>query len=160
MGRDKEVRVNKNTESLWMGGGLFEHRPEGSVVYETDGPATGEPGYQLRAAKPMEVLIGALTGCTGVDLVSILTKMRVELRSLRIEASTERAEELPRIYSRIHLDYWLETAQPEMRKVKRALWLSTNKYCSVSAMLGHSAEITYTLHYQDETHSGVMHDAG
>ena len=145
--------------SVWTGGGAFEHRPQGSIAYHTDAAATGDPDYRPQAATPMEILLGALAGCTGVDLVGILAKMRVDLRSLRIEVATERAAEHPRIYSRIHLDYWIETEQDDLRKVKRALRLSAETYCSVSAMLGQAADITYTLHYANEAHSGVMHAA-
>ena len=89
----------------------------------------------------MELLIHGLLGCTGLDVASILERMREPLEGLRITATCERAESHPRIYTRIHLTYVL-TGSLDEKKVRRAIDLSESTYCSVSAMLGKSAEIT------------------
>lgn len=93
------------------------------------------------AARPIDVLLSALGGCSGMDVVSILRKMQAEPTSLRIEVSGERAEEYPKPFTKIHLTYVVAGDVPE-EKLKRAIELSLTKYCPVAATLGGIAEIT------------------
>src|SRR3989441_9527870 len=94
---------------------------------------------------PMENLLLALAGCTGMDVVSILRKMRIPLEELRIVVTGERAADYPRVFTRIHLRYTLRGAGLDMEAADRAVTLSLDKYCSVAAMLKRTAEITYDI---------------
>jgi putative redox protein len=97
-----------------------------------------------KAASPMEMLLGALGACTAVDVVSILAKKRQKLVGLEIDVSGERAAEPPRVWTKIEMVYRI-TGEVEEKAARDAIELSKNKYCSVSAMLAKTAEITYTV---------------
>jgi putative redox protein len=143
--------------STWKGGVLFEHVPPSGVTYTTDARVDGFPKEKLEGPGPMEMLLGALAGCTGIDVVTILSKMRLELKSLRIEVDAERREGHPRVFRKIHVTYHVETEPEDLVKVQRAVDLSARKYCSVSGVLAASAEMTYTLRHAGKEIHGVMH---
>lgn len=97
---------------------------------------------------PMELLLTALTGCTGMDVISILSKMKIveELVSFQIEAEAERSQEHPKVYKKILLKYIFKfSGKPPKDKVQKAVELSQEKYCSVSAMLGKTADISFEI---------------
>jgi putative redox protein len=143
--------------SNWKGGGVFEHTPPSGMEYATDARLPGATKESLVGPSPMEVLLGALSGCTGIDIVNILTKMRTEIKSLRVEVDSERVPDDPRVFKKINVFYHMETDPVDTAKALRAIELSVNKYCSVSAILGASADMTYTLRYAGEEHHGAMH---
>ena len=89
----------------------------------------------------MELLIMGLIGCTGVDVTSILARMRQPLEALEVTAEAERAENHPKVYTKIHLTYIVRGDIPP-EKLERAIELSESGFCSASAMLGKTAEIT------------------
>ena len=88
----------------------------------------------------MELLLHGLGGCTGMDIVSILKKMQVDLADFSIEITGERAPEHPKKYTHIHLGFKVAGKNIDLNKVNRAVELSQNKYCSVAASL--NAKIT------------------
>lgn len=152
------VTTKPRATSRWLGGGMFEHRMEGSVPYKSDAPLGGKTVAEMEGPKPMEMVLGALAGCTGVDVVSMLEKMRVTLTDFRIEIATTQAEHPPKVYEHIHLDYYIDTEMPDPRRVLRAVRLSADKYCSVSAMLAGKVKLTYAVHHGGEVTEGVMHE--
>ena len=93
------------------------------------------------AAAPMELVLVSLAGCTGVDVVAILDKMRQPLERLEVEVKGCRRDEHPKIYTDVTVVYrvWGEGLDP--KKVRRAVELSESKYCSVSAMLRETADL-------------------
>jgi putative redox protein len=91
---------------------------------------------------PMEILLGALGACTSVDVKLILEKKRQKLTSLELSVSGERATEPPQVWTKIEIVYRLSGTLDE-KAVRDAIELSQNKYCSVAAMLGKTAKITY-----------------
>ncbi|HAF08201.1 MAG: OsmC family protein [bacterium] len=93
---------------------------------------------------PMELLLVSLAGCTGMDVISILKKMRQDVKNFKVTVTGERADEHPKIYTRINIHYHFEGSGIEKDKVERAIELSYNKYCSVSAMLKKSSDMSYT----------------
>jgi putative redox protein len=126
-------------KGVWAGGMKFVHESASGHEVVTD--AAGPDGGETTAASPMELLILGLIGCTGLDVAGILQRMRQPLEGLEVSADCERAENHPKIYTKIHLTYTLKGDLDEA-KVKRAIDLSESTYCSVSAMLGKSAAIT------------------
>ena len=92
--------------------------------------------------RPMELLLLGLAGCTAMDVTSILQKKRQSLTSLQVKVTAERAEEHPRVYTQIHLEYVVQGTEVDPRAVERAIELSQTKYCSATAMLEKSAQIT------------------
>ena len=118
----------------WMGGMLFHTRtPSGHDVFLD---SSEDVGGNDTAPRPMEFMMVSLLGCTGMDVVSILRKMRVNLKSFRLEVEYERKPYHPRIYTSIKLRYIFEVeGDPPMDKLEKAVRLSQEKYCSASAIL-------------------------
>lgn len=105
------------------------------------GTLDGKPGVG-----PMSLLLVAVAGCTGIDIVSILQKKHLNLTNLQVRVRGKRANEYPMVWTDIHLSYfiWGEAIQP--KDVEQAIRLSEEKYCSVSIMLGKTARITSEYH--------------
>ena len=91
---------------------------------------------------PLQLLLVALGGCTGIDVIDILRKQRQDVDDLEIVVSGERAEEPPRIYKNIRIEYRIKGKNIKEKAVKRAIQLSEDKYCSVGAMLRAKAKVT------------------
>jgi putative redox protein len=100
-------------------------------------------GGSNSGARPMELILHALGGCTGMDVVSILKKMQIDLKDFTIEINGERATEHPKKYTHIHLIFKAVGSNIDQNKVMRAVELSQSKYCSVAASL--NAKITYEV---------------
>ncbi len=129
--------------AVWTEGMNFEMTfPGGERLVLDSVPQAERPGP---GPGPMETVQAALAGCTGMDVVSILTKMRKNLKSLEIRTQAERREEEPRIYTRIVLTYELTGHELDEAAVKRAVELSQEKYCSVAAMLRPTVELDYRI---------------
>ena len=127
----------------WVGKERFiAQSPSGHLVaVDSDRSSNGAPS-------PMELLLVALGACTATDVVSILAKQRQKLESLKVEVSGERAEEPPRMWTRLEIVYKLRGLLDE-HAVERAVRLSEEKYCSVAATLRKTASITYRIEIKD-----------
>jgi putative redox protein len=101
-------------------------------------------GGSAAATSPKELVLVGLAGCTGMDVALILKKKRVQLDEFVVNVSAEEAEEHPRIFTKIHIEYVFRGNNIKPADVEQAIELSQTKYCSVSAMLRKSAEITHT----------------
>jgi putative redox protein len=101
-------------------------------------------GDSKSANSPMELVLIALCGCTAYDVVNILQKKREPLTSLEVSAQAEKAAEPPRVYTSIRLRYRVG-GNVAHKAIEDAVRLSEEKYCSVSAMLGKTAKITYEI---------------
>jgi putative redox protein len=97
------------------------------------------------ATKPLELLLVALGGCTGMDIVPLLKKMRQDVTAVELNITAERSEEHPKVYTRIDIEYVVTGKTLEEDKVKRAVELSQEKYCSVSAILKKACPVNYTV---------------
>jgi len=97
-------------------------------------------------ARPMELFIIGLGGCTGMDVLSILEKKRVKLDDFEIELDAERAPEHPKVFTKISMKYIFYGNDIPVSAVERAIELSETKYCSASEILRQSAELT--THYE------------
>jgi putative redox protein len=95
-----------------------------------------------KGPSPKETLLGALGACTAVDVVSILKKKRQDLKSFEVIVSGEDAQEPPQVWTKIEIVYRL-TGKLDEKAVQHAIELSETKYCSVAAMLGKTARISY-----------------
>ena len=103
-----------------------------------------EGGARETGGSPMEMLLVALGGCSAVTVVEFLEKMRQPFTSFAVEVSGDRAENPPRVYTRIHMRYRVAGDVDEDR-VRRAIDLTESKYCSVYTMLDASAEMSHTV---------------
>jgi putative redox protein len=123
----------------WTGGLQFVGQTDG-------GPAVVlESGDSRSAPSPMQFVLMGVAGCTAVDVVSILNKMRVDVSDMRIEVSGTRAEEPPRRFTRIHIEYIITGAGIAPSKVERAISLSEGKYCSAISSLNADFSHSYQI---------------
>ena len=106
--------------------------------------------HELAAPSPMELLLIALGGCTGADVVGILEKKRQRVTGYEIEVRAERRAEHPRIYTKIEVVHRVRGHNVDPKAVEHAVELSETKYCSVSAMLGASTELSMRYEIQDD----------
>ena len=113
----------------------------GHIVWmDADASAGGENG----GFRPTEMLLMALAGCSGMDVVSMLRKMRQDITEYRIEVSGSRRDEHPRIFTDITVEHVVTGHRVDPARVERAVRLSEEKYCSASAMLSRAAQVTHT----------------
>lgn len=111
-------------------------------------------GVDQTALSPMELLLSSLAGCTGIDVVSILEKARQPLQAFQVRVRGKRRDEHPRFYTEIEVEYLLWGKGLQTQTVERAIQLSREKYCSVSAMLEQAAEIRWTYHILEDEPAG------
>jgi len=134
----------REVQAAWTGEGLafIGSNAQGGVVQM--GTVDGVPGIA-----PMELLLVSVAGCTGMDVVHILRKKRLPVRDVRVKVRGKRREAYPQIYTEVHIHYEIWSDEPlSVSDVEQAIALSQDKYCSASAILKASAEVTsdYTLH--------------
>lgn len=94
---------------------------------------------------PKALLLSGLAGCSGIDVVDILQKMRIEFSELEIQAEAEQTDEHPKVYKDISIHYKVKTAAENEDKVRKAIELSLEKYCGVAAMLKKNSTVSYRL---------------
>ncbi len=102
------------------------------------------------AASPMELMLVSLAGCTGVDVVAILEKMRQPLEDLEVEVEGFRRDEHPKVFTTIQVVYRARGADLNPKKLLRAVKLSEEKFCSASEMLKASAELEIRVELNGE----------
>jgi len=102
-----------------------------------------EAGGRNLGIRPMEMLLLGLGGCTAFDVVSILHKSRQNIVDCEVEIEAERAAEVPRVFTGIHVHFIVSGKGLDPAKVERAVNLSADKYCSASRMLEKAAKITH-----------------
>lgn len=102
-------------------------------------------GGQNLGARPMEVLLMSLAGCSSIDVISILKKMKQDVTDYDVEVAAERRDEIPSIFTKIHMKFIVKGNDLDESKVNRAAQLSAEKYCSVSKILEPTAEITWSV---------------
>lgn len=126
----------------WMDGLTFLAKADSShwVVMDTSKTSGGSDG----APTPMEMVLFALGGCTGMDVVSILKKMHVPFQRFEIRIDADRSETHPKVFTQIRLEYRIYGEQIDPQKVEKAIELSQEKYCSVAGMLKSSVAISAT----------------
>jgi len=107
-----------------------------------------EHGGEGSAFGPMQLLLAAFGGCTGIDVVDILRKQRQRLDGLEIIVSGERVSEHPRVYSKVNVEYKLKGKDLKQRAVQRAIQLTQEKYCSVGATLKATAKVSHSYSIQ------------
>ncbi len=100
--------------------------------------------------QPMELLLIGLAGCTAMDVVSILQKKRQPFTGLQTKVTAERAEEHPKVYTQIHVEFVVTGKGVKPEAVARAIELSETKYCPATAMLRRAAEITTSYRIVEE----------
>jgi len=127
----------------YTGGASFKAETGSGHEIIMDGAA--EYGGENKGARPMELLLVGLGGCTSFDVMLILNKSRMDVRDCVAEIRAERAENPPKVFTKIHIKFIVTGKDIDPTKVERAIKLSEEKYCSASIMLAKTAEITHEL---------------
>jgi putative redox protein len=106
-----------------------------------------EGGGEDSGPSPKKLLLATLAGCTGMDIVSLLQKMRVEYTDFDIVTNADLTEEHPKVFSGIEVIYRIKVDESDRGKVEKAVGLSQDKYCGISAMLRKNSPIEYRIEY-------------
>jgi len=134
--------MKNNIECKWLGEMAFESDINSHKIILD---AEIEVGGGNKGAPPKKLLLAGLAGCTGMDVISILKKMRVEPTYFNVSVDGELTEEHPKIYNKIHLVYTFKGENLPIDKIEKAINLSQERYCGVTAMLLKSSEITHEI---------------
>jgi putative redox protein len=130
------TRVKLVDGMRFVADGLTGH----SIVMDGDPEFGGED----TAPRPTELVLMGLGGCTGMDVISILRKKKQDVTGFEVMVNATRADEHPKKFTKIHVEYLVKGRNISEEAVKRAVQLSMDKYCSVKATLEGVAEITYS----------------
>ena len=127
----------------WVEGVSFVAETESGHAVVVDGaPSAG--GRNL-GPRPMELVLAGTAACTAFDVVWILKKARQPVSDCTVEAEAERATDEPKVFTRIHLIYRVRGKGLQRAQVERAVKLSKEKYCSATAMLAKTAEVSFEI---------------
>jgi putative redox protein len=133
-----------NVTTRWVKDLSFEGMADGhQVAIDT----TTEGGGNNTGMSPKRLLLCSVCVCSGMDVVSILNKMKVKFSKLEITADAEQTTEDPKVFKFINLTYITDAAEEDDAKFRRAVELSQEKYCGVSIMLKKHCPVNYTIQY-------------
>lgn len=128
----------------WENGMLFHSIVNGHHIYlDTDTSAGGSD----KGPRPKALMLVSLAGCTAMDVVSLLNKMRVEFEYFNVHVEADVSEEHPKVYTKVHIKYQIKGKNLDTTKVEKAVNLSQEKYCGVSAMFRKFAALTFEIEY-------------
>jgi putative redox protein len=133
----------KESQSVkWIDGMAFEGSVNGhSIILD----AEAKVGGLDRGPRPKPLMITSLLGCTAMDVISILKKMRVDVKDFSVHAETELTEEHPKHFSKIHLVYEFTGTNLPMDKLEKAVSLSQDRYCGVSYTYKQVMEMSHEI---------------
>ena len=128
----------------WINGVKFEATSGSGHAVIMDGAP--DAGGENAGARPMELILICLSGCSTFDVVQVLKKSRADFDDVQVEVSAERAAETPAVFTKIHLEFIVPGKNLNEKLVRRAIKLSAEKYCSASIMLERGGvDITHSL---------------
>jgi putative redox protein len=125
----------------WQGGMAFKGTTESGHDVLMD--AAPEVGGENKGARPMEMVLLGLGGCTSIDVMMMLQKSQQDVTDCEVEIASERSDSIPKVFTKIHVHFKVSGHGLNPKKVERAVNLSAEKYCSVSKMLEHSVEMNH-----------------
>ena len=128
---------------LGLGGMAFSAETGSGHLINMDGAP--EAGGRNLAPRPMELLLAGTGGCSAFDVVLILQRARQAITACEVTLKAERASDDPKIFTKINLHFQVRGKDLDEAKVNRAVHLSHEKYCSATAMLSKTAELTYSI---------------
>jgi putative redox protein len=126
----------------WKEGMAFEANVDGFKIMVD---AKAEVGGSNQGPRPKPLMMVALAGCTGMDVISILKKMRVEVTSFSVKIEGDITDEHPKQFSKMHIIYEFEGDNLPMDKLEKAINLSQERYCGVSASYSKAMELSHEI---------------
>jgi putative redox protein len=141
LGRKKMEAIARWGEGLQFTSKLMASQ---SIVMD----ASTEEGGDDKGPRPVELILVALAGCTGMDVLAILKKKRQEITDFQVKVDGERRGDHPKVFEKVHVTYEVTGKNIPLEAVQQAVHLSEKKYCSVAAMIRTTARITsdITIH--------------
>ncbi len=136
-----KIELERKNNAVYL-----EAKNDDGIIVKMDG--SPEIGGENLGARPMQMVLMALGGCSSMDVLSILKKMRENVKSYKVIVEAERAEIEPKVFTKIHVHYIL-SGIIKKENAEKAIQLSMDKYCSVSKMLEKSAELTHSFELID-----------
>jgi len=134
-------------ETRWIDGMAFESDVNGhKLIVDADAEVGGED----RGPRPKPLILEALAGCTAMDVISLSKKMRVELDEFKVVVDGTLADEHPKYFTHIHLQWVFKGKNLDHKKLEKACSLSETRYCGVFYMLKQSSEITTEIIYNED----------
>ncbi|MBU8912415.1 MAG: OsmC family protein [Spirochaetales bacterium] len=134
--------MSHTIKAVNTGGMAFEIEQDGHTFTVDAGPSVGGKD---QGPRPKALLLSGLAGCTGMDVASILSKMKMPYNTMTIEIDANLTDQHPRVYDKIHLQYIFKGDNLDHGKIEKAINLSQDKYCGVTAMLAKTADISYEV---------------
>lgn len=134
--------MKANVKTTWKGNMKFDSLVSGHHLIID---ASTEGGGENQGPRPKELMLTALAGCTGMDVVSILKKMRVELDNFNVNIEANLTEVHPKHYDSMHIIYEFTGKDLPLDKLEKAVKLSQEQYCGVSYMYKKAMEVTFEI---------------
>jgi len=135
-----------SVKTKWVDKMAFDSRIDNHTIrIDTAGLIGDDSG-----PSPKKLLLSSLAGCTGMDVVSLLKKMRVPISRFEMDIEADLTEQHPKVYSEIRLIYRFFGTDLKKEKIEKIVQLSQDKYCGVSAMLKKNSPINYQIEYVEE----------
>lgn len=134
--------MKHSVSGKWLSKMAFEAEVSGHKLIMD---AVPEVGGENRGPRPKELMLASLLGCTGMDVISILEKMRVEVEYFNIDIEADVTEEHPKHYEAMHIIYSFKGKDLPMDKLEKAVELSQDRYCGVSAVYRKAMKITHEI---------------
>jgi len=134
--------MKKTVNTIWQGDMKFDSEVNGHHIIMD---ALPEVGGNDEGPRPKTLMLTAVAGCTGMDVVSILNKMRVEVERFSIEVTAEETNEHPKHFTNMHITYRFGGKDLPMDKLQKAVELSQDRYCGVSYMYRKAMEVTHEI---------------
>lgn len=134
--------MKHSVKTSWKGQMAFDSEVSGHT-FRMDAPA--EANGADSGPRPKELMLSSVAGCTGMDVVSLLNKMRVEIKDFKILVEADLTDEHPKHYTKMHITYVFYGKDLPTDKIQKAVELSQERYCGVSFMFKKAFEVTYEI---------------
>ncbi|WP_299521853.1 OsmC family protein [uncultured Lutibacter sp.] len=139
--------MTNKIEVNWKGQMLFESvAPEGNIMID----AAPEVGGQGKGLRPKAMMLSALAGCTSMDVISLLKKMRAEVAELKVEVEGDLTDEHPKLYDKVKVIYNFYGTDFQKDKIEKAVNLSVDRYCGVFEMFRKFSDISHEIVYIEQ----------
>jgi len=138
--------ANNTVTTVWKENMLFESdNPSGEILF-MDAP---DEGIENKGLRPKAMMLSSLAGCSGLDVVSLLKKMRAEVDDFKMIVQGDLTDEHPKYYHKVHVEYHFYGSNLQQDKINKAVTLSVDRYCGVMEMFRQFAEVTTEVYFHE-----------